>query len=150
MYRSGLATPRVTSDPLTANWGGCKEEATRATGPLRLHGLCPEPGSKIGPWGSGVLDLPAVDFLAPYNNWIALRPRGSEEEEETEATLYLRGPHPDPKPRVEEAHDREDNARGPEIGAERQGDKERKPESLQQGNDIPPLRTALEASDSNA
>ncbi|KAJ1193878.1 hypothetical protein NDU88_003174 [Pleurodeles waltl] len=119
-------------------------------GLLRLHGLPPEPGSKIGPWGSGVLGLPTVDSLALYNNWIALRPRGSEKAEETEAALYLRGPRPDPKPRVEAARDRVENARGPEIGAERQGDKERKLEGLQQGNDIPPPRTALEASDSNA
>ncbi|KAJ1218707.1 hypothetical protein NDU88_006284 [Pleurodeles waltl] len=128
---------------------GCKKEATRATGLLQLHGLRSEPGSKIGPWGSGVLDLLAVDSLAPYNNWIAIRPRGSEEEE-TEAALYLRRPHPDPKPLVDAARDCEDNAREPQIGAERQGDKERKPESLQQGNDISPPRTALEVSDSNA
>ncbi|KAJ1204151.1 hypothetical protein NDU88_007932 [Pleurodeles waltl] len=134
----------------TAGSGGCKKEATRATGLLRLHRLCPEPGSKIGPWGSGVLDLPAVDSLAPYNNWIALHPRGSEEEEETEAALYLRGPHPDPRLRVDAARDCEDNARELEIGAERQADKERKPESLQQGNDISPPRTALETSVSNA
>ncbi|KAJ1190943.1 hypothetical protein NDU88_000261 [Pleurodeles waltl] len=101
----------------------------------------------LGIW---VLDQPAVDSLAPYNNWIVLRPRGREEEEETEAALYLRMPHSDPKPRVDVARDREDSAREHEIGAERQGDKERKPESLQQGNDIPPPRTALEASDSNA
>ncbi|KAJ1199767.1 hypothetical protein NDU88_003600 [Pleurodeles waltl] len=118
-------------------------------GLLWLHGLCPEPGSEIGPWGPGVLDLPAVDSLALYSNWVALRPRGSEEEE-TEAALYLRGPRPDPKPRVKAAHDHKDNTRGPEIRAEQQGDKERKPEGLQQGNDIPSPSTALEASDSNA
>ncbi|KAJ1195821.1 hypothetical protein NDU88_005089 [Pleurodeles waltl] len=39
---------------------------------------------------------------------------------------------------------------GPRFGAELQGDKERKPEDLQQGNDIPPPRTAQQASDSNA
>ncbi|KAJ1202266.1 hypothetical protein NDU88_006066 [Pleurodeles waltl] len=126
------------TDGHSVNWSNCEKEATRATGLLLLHGLRPEPGSKIRPWGSGVLDLLAVDSLALYNNWIALRPHGSEEEEETEAALYLRGPHPDPKLRVEAARDHEDNTRGPEIGAERQGDKERKPESLQQGNDIPP------------
>ncbi|KAJ1081918.1 hypothetical protein NDU88_002090 [Pleurodeles waltl] len=96
--------------------------------------------------GPGELDLPAVDSLALYNKWIALRPRGSEEE--IEVALYLRRPRPDPKPRVEADH--EDNAQGPEIGAERQGDKERKPEGLQQNNDIPSPRTALEARDSNA
>ncbi|KAJ1149892.1 hypothetical protein NDU88_002691 [Pleurodeles waltl] len=96
------------------------------------------PQSKIGPCGSGVLDLPAVDSLALYNNWIVLRPRGSEEEEETEAALYLRGPRPDPKPRVEAARDREDNARGPEIGAERQGDKERKPEACSRATTFRP------------
>ncbi|KAJ1218247.1 hypothetical protein NDU88_005830 [Pleurodeles waltl] len=36
---------------------------------------------------------------------------------------------PDPKARVDVAPDHEDNAREPEIGAERQGDKEQKPES---------------------
>ncbi|KAJ1190719.1 hypothetical protein NDU88_000041 [Pleurodeles waltl] len=135
---------------LGAPQSGCEKETTCAIGLLRLHGLRPEPGSKIGPWGAGVLDLPVVDSLALYDNWIALRPRGSEEEEETEAALYLCGPHPDPKPRVEAARDREDNPRGPEFRAERQSDKERKPEGLQQGNDIPPPMTALEASDPNA
>ncbi|KAJ1173854.1 hypothetical protein NDU88_005679 [Pleurodeles waltl] len=42
------------------------------------------------------------------------------------------------------ARNREDNARGPEIGVELHGYKERKPEGLQQGNDIPPLKTTLQ------
>ncbi|KAJ1163290.1 hypothetical protein NDU88_003750 [Pleurodeles waltl] len=71
-----------------------------------------------------------------------------------DASFQSSAPRPDnptqTETRVEAARDREDNARRPEIGTERQGDKERKPEVLQQGNDIPSPRTALEASDSNA
>ncbi|KAJ1216093.1 hypothetical protein NDU88_003699 [Pleurodeles waltl] len=55
-----------------------------------------------------------------------------------------------PLPGYDRTLSREDNARGPEIGAELQGYKERKREGLQRGNNSLPLRTALQASDLNA
>ncbi|KAJ1107240.1 hypothetical protein NDU88_004633 [Pleurodeles waltl] len=91
----------------------------RQQGSPRPCGIHPEPENWNEPGGLEDQGPLGVGPLAPCSNEVALRSRGPQEE--IEAAHRLRGPCPDPRPRVRAACGRADSARNQNKAAGEEG-----------------------------